>query len=49
MPTKEKFYEYVRNATGGKKCYVNQGSRKMFLTVPVTFFIVLIVSKFVER
>ena len=50
MPTKEKFYEYVRNATRGKKCYVNlQGSRKMFLTVPVRFFIVLIVSKFVER
>ena len=22
MPTKEKFYEYVRNATHGKKCYV---------------------------
>ena len=26
MPTKEKFYEYVRNATHGKKCYVIQGS-----------------------
>ena len=22
MPTKEKFYKYVRNATHGKKCYV---------------------------
>ena len=49
MPTKEKFYEYVRNATHGKKCYVIQGSRKMFLTVPARFFIVLIVSKFAER
>ena len=51
MPTKEKFYQYVRNATIGKKCYVNHGSRKMFLAVPVRFFIVhvLIVSKFVER
>ena len=36
MPTKEKFYEYARNATHGKKCYAIQGSRKMFtqLTVP---------------
>ena len=51
MPTKEKFYEYVRNATHGKKCYVIQGSRKMFLTVPARFFIVLmqIVSEFAER
>ena len=38
MPTKEKFYEYVRNATHGKKCYVIQGSRKMFLTVPAKVF-----------
>ena len=30
MPTKEKFYEYARNATHGKKCYAIQGSRKMF-------------------
>ena len=45
MPTKEKFYEYVRNATHGKKCYVNRGSREMFPTVPARFFIVLIVSK----
>ena len=45
MPTKEKFYEYVRNATHGKKCYVIQGSRKMFLTVPARFFIVLIVKE----
>ena len=35
MATKEKFYEYVRNSTHGKKWYVIQGSRKMFLTVPV--------------
>ena len=51
MPTKEKLYEYVRNATHGKKCYVIQGSRKMFLTVPARFLIVLmqIVSKFAER
>ena len=49
MPTKEKFYEYVRNATHGKKCYVNQGSRKMILTVPARFSIVLIVSEFAER
>ena len=49
MPTKEKFYKYVRNTTRGKKCYVNQGSRKMFLTVPARFFTLLIVSKFVER
>ena len=36
MPRKEKFYEYARNATHGKKCYAIQGSRKMFtqLTVP---------------
>ena len=45
MPTKEKFYEYVRNATRGKKCYVNQGSRKMLLTVLARFFIFVIVSK----
>ena len=38
MATKEKFYEYVRNATHGKKCYVIQGSRKMFLTVPAKVF-----------
>ena len=38
MPTKEKFYEYVRNATHWKKCYVSQGSRKMFLTVPAKVF-----------
>ena len=38
MPTKEKFYEYVRNATHGKKCYVIQGSREMFLTVPAKVF-----------
>ena len=30
MPTKEKFYEYARNATHGKKCYAIQGSIKMF-------------------
>ena len=41
MPTKEKFYEYVRNATRGKKCYVIQGSRKMFLTVPAKVFLAL--------
>ena len=46
---KKKFYEYVRNATHGKKCYANQGSRKMFLTVLARFFVVLIVSKFAER
>ena len=41
----------IRNATHGKKCYVIQGSMKMFLTVPSRFFIVLmqIVSKFAER
>jgi len=50
MPTKEKFYEYVRNAYHGKGClYVNPGSRKMLLTVPARFFVVLIVSKFAER
>ena len=32
--TKEKFYEYVRNATQGKECHVNHGSRKTFLAVP---------------
>ena len=37
MPTKEKFCEYVRNATHGKECYVNQESRKMFW--PARFFI----------
>ena len=49
MPTKEKFFENVRNTTHGKECYVNQESREMFLTVPARFFIVLIVSKFAER
>ena len=49
MPTKRKFYESVRNATHGKECYVNQGTRKMFLTVAAKFFIVLIVSKFAGR
>ena len=51
MAAKEKFYEYVRNATHGKKCYVIQGSRKILLTVVARFFIVLmqIVSKFGER
>ena len=51
MPTKEKVYEYVRNATHWKKCYVIQGSRKILLTVVARFFIVLmqIVSKFGER
>ena len=28
MPTKEKFYEYVRNATHGKKCYVTPGIKE---------------------
>ena len=48
---KKKFYEYVRHATHGKKCYVIQGSRKMFLTVLARFFIVLmqILSKFAEK
>ena len=41
MSTKEKFYDYVRNATH----VVNQGSRKMFLTVPARSFIVLIVEE----
>ena len=49
MPTKRKFYESVRNASHGKECYVNQGTRKMFLTVAARFLIVLIVSKFAER
>ena len=49
IPTKRKFYESVRNATHGKECYVNQGKRKIFLTVAARVFIVLIVRKFAER
>ena len=51
MPTREKFYKYVRNATHGKKCYVlSPGIKEMFLTVPAGLFIVLIVTKkFAER
>ena len=36
--------EYVRSASLVKEFSVNQGSRKILLTVSVRFFIVLIVS-----
>ena len=39
MPTKEKFYKYVRNATHGKKCYVlSPGIKEIVFDRPAEVF-----------